>query len=78
MFGVAKITVHLMSTQPFCMADINLFSKNKKELEPWNNIAKIFVYANGMEFGLNKCETLLMLKGWSVAVRVIDMPEDKP
>ena len=45
------------------MDDIKLFAKNEKELETLINAVRIYSQDIGMEFGIEKCATLVMKSG---------------
>ena len=45
------------------MDDIKLFAKNEKELETLIHAVRIYSQGIGMEFGIEKCATLVMKSG---------------
>ena len=45
------------------MDDIKLFAKNEKELETLIHAVRIYSQDIGMEFGIEKCTTLVMKSG---------------
>ena len=60
------------------MDDIKLFAKNEKELETLIHAVRIYSQDIGMEFGLEKCATLVMKSGKRHLMDVIELPnQDK-
>ena len=45
------------------MDDLKLYAKSEKDLESLIQIVRIFSEDIGMEFGLDKCAILIMMKG---------------
>ena len=45
------------------MDDIKLFAKNEKELETLIHLVRIYSQDIGMEFGIEKCDMLVMKSG---------------
>ena len=61
----------------FCMDDLKLYSRSEKGLDSLVQTVRVFREDIGMEFGIEKCATLVMEKGKIVKSVGIELPDGK-
>ena len=59
------------------MDDLKLYGKTQKDLESLIQTVRIYSSDIGMEFGLEKCASLVMKRGKIVESDGITLPDDK-
>ena len=59
------------------MDDINLFDKNEKELKTLRQAVMIYSQGIGIEFGMEKCATLIMRSGKRRMTEGIKLPNQE-
>ena len=59
------------------MDDLKLYSRSEKGLESLRQTVRVFSEDIGMEFGIEKCATLVMEKGKIVKSVGIELPDGK-
>ena len=57
--------------------DLKLYAKSEKELDSLIQTVRAFSKDVGMQFGIEKCSTLVMKRGKGIKSDGINMPDDK-
>ena len=59
------------------MDDLKLYAKSEKELDSLIQTVRVFSKDIGMQFGIEKCSTLVLKRGKRIKSDGIKMPDDK-
>ena len=59
------------------MDDLKLYAKSEKELDSLIQTVRVFSKDIGMQFGIEKCSTLVMKRGKRIKSDGIKMPDDQ-
>ena len=59
------------------MDDLKLYAKSEKELDSLIQTVRVFSKDRGMQFGIEKCSTLVMKRGKRIKSDGIKMPDDQ-